>query len=70
MADVQIQSNGGRGGLTVAVVILVIVVLALVAWMVLGGGITTKKEVDVNIDAPAVTSPSGDANTGGSGQNQ
>jgi hypothetical protein len=70
MADVQVQSNGGRGGLTTAIVILVIVILALVAWIVFGGGLTTKKEVDINIDAPAVTNPSGGSNTGGSGQSQ
>jgi hypothetical protein len=70
MADVQVQSNGGRGGMSIAIVILVIVILALVAWLVFGGGMTTKKEVDINIEAPAVTSPSGDSNTAGSGQNQ
>jgi uncharacterized membrane protein len=57
------SGGGGGGGATIAVILLIIAV-AVVLFLVFGrgllsGGETTKIDADVNIDAPATSTPTG-----------
>lgn len=50
-------NSGGNSGLAFVVGGLVVLVLAIGAFLLFGGGLTQKKEVDVNIKAPNIEAP-------------
>lgn len=51
------SSGGGNSGLAFVVGGLFILVLVIGAFLIFGGGLTQKKEVDVNIKAPDIPAP-------------
>jgi hypothetical protein len=50
-------SSGNNSGLAFVVGGLVVLVLVIGAFLMFGGGLTQKKEVDVNIKAPDIEAP-------------
>lgn len=51
------NSGGGNNGLAFIVGGLLVLVVIIGAFVFLGGGLTQKKEVDVNIKAPEIEAP-------------
>lgn len=54
MAD---GNSGGISGLAFIVGGLLVLVVLIGAFLIFGGGLTQKKEVDVNIKAPEIPAP-------------
>jgi hypothetical protein len=54
MAD---GNSGGNSGLAFVVGGLLVLVVLIGAFLIFGGGLTQKKEVDVNIKAPEIPAP-------------
>lgn len=51
------QGSGGNSGLAFVVGGLVVLVAVIGAFLIFGGGLSQKKEVDVNIKAPDIEAP-------------
>jgi hypothetical protein len=49
--------SGGNSGLAFVVGGLLVLVVVIGAFLIFGGGLTQKKEVDVNIKAPDIPAP-------------
>ncbi|WGM40583.1 hypothetical protein [Caulobacter sp. NIBR1757] len=51
------NTGGGNSGLAFVVGGLLVLVVVIGAFLIFGGGLTQKKEVDVNIKAPDIQAP-------------